>query len=216
MVHWSTGNKAAVDGAIAAADVVVRQRFVNQPDDGQHRRDAGLAGGYDVATGDYTLWSNIKPTYPGPAAHQPLRPRHPIQQAPRHRAAFGRKPGLEGLSLPPRATAPPPREAPRSPGQMDRHPVGPCPLDRARAVTRSRTGAGRHARRNDHGAELHGRQQHRRVPGDRRSGPADRSWSVAPSPVERHRASLLRGVCRLHQHRPGQARRGSGGPRRRT
>ena len=64
MVHWSTGDKGAVDGAIAAAEVVVRQRFVNQRMMSNTVETRGSLASYDAATGEYTLWSNIQPTYP--------------------------------------------------------------------------------------------------------------------------------------------------------
>jgi aerobic carbon-monoxide dehydrogenase large subunit len=64
MLHWSTGDKAAADQAIADAEVVIQHRFVNQRMMSNTVETRGSLAQYDPSTGDYTLWSNIQPTYP--------------------------------------------------------------------------------------------------------------------------------------------------------
>ena len=64
MVHSSTGDKAAAEQAIADAEVVVRHRFVNQRMMANTVETRGSVASYDATTGEYTLWSNIQPTYP--------------------------------------------------------------------------------------------------------------------------------------------------------
>jgi carbon-monoxide dehydrogenase large subunit len=64
MVHSTIGDKTATEGAIADAEVVVRHRFVNQRMMANTVETRGSVASYDADTGDYTLWSNIQPTYP--------------------------------------------------------------------------------------------------------------------------------------------------------
>jgi aerobic carbon-monoxide dehydrogenase large subunit len=56
--EWSVGDKAGTDKAIADAEVVVRQRLVNQrliPNPMETRGDVGM---YNPGTDDYTIWSS--------------------------------------------------------------------------------------------------------------------------------------------------------------
>jgi len=64
MVHWTTGDKAAAEKAVAGAEVVVRHRFINQRMMANTVETRGSLARYDAATGDYTLWTNVQPTYP--------------------------------------------------------------------------------------------------------------------------------------------------------
>ena len=99
MVHSSTGDKAAAEQAIADAEVVIRHRFVNQRMMANTVETRGSLASFDATTGEYTLWSNIQPTYPVRLLDQPVRPRHPVQQAAGDRPAVRRQPGLQGLPV---------------------------------------------------------------------------------------------------------------------
>ncbi|MFN8621800.1 MAG: molybdopterin-dependent oxidoreductase [Chloroflexota bacterium] len=64
LMHWTTGDKDAADAAIAGAEVVVKHRFVNQRMMANTVETRGSIGRFDAATGEYTLWTNVQPTYP--------------------------------------------------------------------------------------------------------------------------------------------------------
>jgi aerobic carbon-monoxide dehydrogenase large subunit len=64
MVHSTTGNREAAEKAIAAAEVVVKQRFVIQRMMANTVETRGSLASFDSATGQYTLWTNVQPTYP--------------------------------------------------------------------------------------------------------------------------------------------------------
>jgi aerobic carbon-monoxide dehydrogenase large subunit len=55
-MDWSTGDAAATDAALAQADVVVRQRLVNQRLIPTPLEGRGAIGQYEPATGAYTVW----------------------------------------------------------------------------------------------------------------------------------------------------------------
>jgi carbon-monoxide dehydrogenase large subunit len=56
VMDWSCGDAADADRALAEADVVVRQRLVNQRLIPTPMEPRGAAGDYDPATGSYTVW----------------------------------------------------------------------------------------------------------------------------------------------------------------
>ena len=64
LAHATKGNKEATDQAIAGADVVIKQRFVNQRMMANTLETRGSVAQYDANTGHYTLWTNVQPTYP--------------------------------------------------------------------------------------------------------------------------------------------------------
>ena len=55
-MDWECGDGAATDEALASADVVVKQRLVNQRLIPTPIEPRGAAGAYDAATGQYTVW----------------------------------------------------------------------------------------------------------------------------------------------------------------
>ena len=55
-MDWECGDGAATDEALASADVVVKQRLVNQRLIPTPIEPCGAAGAYDAATGQYTIW----------------------------------------------------------------------------------------------------------------------------------------------------------------
>ena len=162
-----------------------RQAALRQPaDDGEHGRDARLRWPATTpTTGDYTLWTQHPADLPGPAPDQPVRPRHPVQQAAGDRPAVRRQPGLEGLPLRGRPADAPPLEGPRPAGQVDRHPGRPGALDRPGPRPDPGRHPRRHTRRPDHGPDLHRVQQRRRLPGHQRARFADRPDRRARSPA---------------------------------
>jgi aerobic carbon-monoxide dehydrogenase large subunit len=56
VMDWSTGDAAATDDALAEAEVVVRQRLVNQRLIPTPMEVRGAAATYEPSTGEYTLW----------------------------------------------------------------------------------------------------------------------------------------------------------------
>jgi aerobic carbon-monoxide dehydrogenase large subunit len=56
VMDWSCGDAAETDRALGAADVVVRQRLVNQRLIPTPMEPRGAAGDYDPGTGSYTVW----------------------------------------------------------------------------------------------------------------------------------------------------------------
>jgi carbon-monoxide dehydrogenase large subunit len=64
VLRGSYGDRARTEQAIAASEVVVRQRLRSQRMMAQTIETRGSIGSYDPATGDYTLWTNVQPLYP--------------------------------------------------------------------------------------------------------------------------------------------------------
>ena len=144
MLHWSTGDKAAAEGAIADAAVVDPAALRQPADDVQHGRDAGLAGAVRPEHRRLHPVVEHPADLPGAPPDQPVRPGDPVQQAAGDRADVRWQPGLEGVPVRRRPADAPPVEGPRRPpGQMDRHPGRAGPIDGAG----TRSGAGRYARR---------------------------------------------------------------------
>jgi carbon-monoxide dehydrogenase large subunit len=56
VMDWSCGDAAATEQALAAADIVVRQRLVNQRLIPTPMETRGAAAQYDPVTGSYTVW----------------------------------------------------------------------------------------------------------------------------------------------------------------
>src|SRR5438477_6711734 len=55
-MDWTCGDKGATEQALAEADVVVRQRLVNQRLIPTPMETRGAAAQYDPVTGSYTVW----------------------------------------------------------------------------------------------------------------------------------------------------------------
>lgn len=55
-LDWECGDEAGTDEALAAADVVVKQRMVNQRLQPTPMEPRGAIGQYQPATGEYTVW----------------------------------------------------------------------------------------------------------------------------------------------------------------
>jgi carbon-monoxide dehydrogenase large subunit len=64
MVHGTNGDREAAEAAIAAAEVVVRERIVSQRQMSYTVETRGSLAQFDANTGEYTLWTNVQPTYP--------------------------------------------------------------------------------------------------------------------------------------------------------
>ena len=87
VLHGDAATRTPPTPAIADAEVVVRQRFVNQRMMANTVEARGsLARLRRRRTGDYTLWTNIQPTYPVRLLISLYVLGHPVQQAAGDRA----------------------------------------------------------------------------------------------------------------------------------
>ena len=132
--EWQVGDKAGTDAAFDAAEVVVRQRIVNQrliPNPMEVRGDIGW---YNPGMDEYTIWmSSQTPAHPAAAACR-LRDGHPGAQGPLHLAR--RRRGVRDQDLLLRRHGPQPvrLEAHRRPaGQVGRVAPRELPVDDPRS-----------------------------------------------------------------------------------
>ena len=96
---WTVGDKAGTDAAIDSAEVVVRQRIINQrliPNPMEVRGDIGW---YNPGTDEYTVWMSSQTPHIQRLLLDGLRDRHPGAQGPLHQPRHRRRVRLEDLLL---------------------------------------------------------------------------------------------------------------------
>ena len=199
--EWSVGDKAGTDAAVDGAEVVVRQRIVNQrliPNPMEVRGDIGW---YNPGTDEYTIWMSSQTPHIQRlllAAFVMGVPEHKIRCiSPDVGGAFGTKifcyPDYALVLFASKALGgrpvkwieTPPRELPEhDPRPRPHHPPG----DR------------RHARGRDHRPPGQDAGQPRRSPVDDRTGHPHDAVRPRPERLLQDPERLRRGHRRLHQH----------------
>ena len=199
--EWSVGDKAGTDAAVDGAEVVVRQRIVNQrliPNPMEVRGDIGW---YNPGTDEYTIWMSSQTPHIQRlllAAFVMGIPEHKIRCiSPDVGGAFGTKifcyPDYALVLFASKALGgrpvkwieTPPRELPEH-----------DPRPRPHHLPRDR----RHARGRDHRPPGQDAGQPRRPPVDDRPGHPDDAVRPRPARLLQDPERLRRGDRRLHEH----------------
>ena len=199
--EWNVGDKAGTDAAVDGAEVVVRQRIVNQrliPNPMETRGDIGW---YNPGTDEYTIWMSSQTPHIQRlllAAFVTGIPEHKIRCiSPDVGGAFGTK----IFCYADMALVHVRQQGARRPaGQVGRGPARELPEHDPRPRPHHLPRDRRQARRRGHRAAGQDARQPRRPPLDDRPGHPDDALRPRPVGLLQDPERLRRGHRRLHEH----------------
>ena len=204
VMDWECGDAAATDRALAEAEVVVRQRLVNQRLIPTPMEPRGVGRRLRPGHGQLHGLDELAGAARDAAADDGVRVRDPGDEDALHLAGGGRRLRDEDLPLPRvRADGRAGREA-RPAGEVDRVAARELRRDDPRPRPHHVPRGGREARRHDHGAEGEDVREPRRRPLDHRPRDPDHALRADALRLLPHPGDPLPDDRRLHEHRHGR------------